>query len=144
MDTISCRFCTASVIRRRISRKNTFPLFLHIFLTLLPCPRDRDNVHSTDEGLAVPMSYKSNNYFIISPVEAPNKPLKENQCRKNRCNSLILGLTNLLGFIVLDFLYTTQYSWVNMYFAGSSMAGLSMLLVVIKKQGGRKRNENDG
>lgn len=82
--------------------------------------------------------------LLFSPVEAPNKPLKENQCRKNRCNSLILGLTNLLGFIVLDFLYTTQYSWVNMYFAGSSMAGLSMLLVVIKKQGGRKRNENDG
>lgn len=51
--------------------------------------------------------------LLFSPVEAPNKPLKENQCRKNRCNSLILGLTNLLGFIVLDFLYTTQYSWVN-------------------------------
>lgn len=82
--------------------------------------------------------------LLFSPVEAPNKPLKENQCRKNRYNSLILGLTNLLGFIVLAFLYTTQYSWVNMYFAGSSMAGLSMLLVVIKKQGGRKHNEKDG
>ena len=42
----------------------------------------RDNVHSTDEGLAVPMSYKSNNYFIIltsgsTKQTVKRKPMQE-------------------------------------------------------------------
>lgn len=71
--------------------------------------------------------------FLFSPVAAPNKPLKESQGRTNRRNSLLLGLTNLLGCIVLIILFTPKSQWINMYFAGSSMAGLSMLLAVIIK-----------
>ncbi|MGN1157293.1 MAG: accessory gene regulator ArgB-like protein, partial [Agathobacter sp.] len=65
--------------------------------------------------------------LLFSPVAAPNKPLKECQGRTNRRNSLFLSLANLFGCVVLVFLCTPQNSWVNMYFAGSSMAGLSIL-----------------
>lgn len=82
--------------------------------------------------------------FLFSPVAAPNKPLKECQGRTNRRNSLFLSLANLFGCVVLVFLCTPQNSWVNMYFAGSSMAGLSILLTVINKQGRRKLYENNG
>lgn len=73
--------------------------------------------------------------LLFSPVAAPNKPLKECQGRTNRRNSLFLSLANLFGCVVLVFLCTPQNSWVNMYFAGSSMAGLSILLAVINKRG---------
>lgn len=76
--------------------------------------------------------------LLFSPVAAPNKPLKECQGRTNRRNSQYLGLINLLGCVVLVFLCTPQNSWVNMYFAGSSMAGLSMLLAVIKNMQERR------
>lgn len=82
--------------------------------------------------------------FLFSPVAAPNKPLKECHGRTNRRNSLFLSLANLFGCVVLVFLCTPQNSWVNMYFAGSSMAGLSILLTVINKQGRRKLYENNG
>ena len=83
--------------------------------------------------------------FLFSPVEATNKPLKESQGRANRRNSLFLGLTNLFGCVVLVFLFTSKSQWVSMYFAGSSMAGLSMLLaVVINKKERRKLYENNG
>lgn len=82
--------------------------------------------------------------FLFSPVAAPNKPLKECQGRTNRRNSLFLSLANLFGCVVLVFLCPPQNSWVNMYFAGSSMAGLSILLTVINKQGRRKLYENNG
>lgn len=68
--------------------------------------------------------------FLFSPVVAPNKPLKECQRGTNRRNSLFLGLANLFGCILLVFLFTPKNQWINMYFAGSSMAGLSMLLAV--------------
>lgn len=83
--------------------------------------------------------------LLFSPVAAPNKPLKESHGRANRRNSLFLGLINLLGCSVLVFLLIPQSQWVNMYFAGSSMAGLSMLMAVIKnKQGRGKLYENNG
>lgn len=82
--------------------------------------------------------------LLFSPVAAPNKPLKECQGRTNRRNSLFLSLANLFGCVVLVFLCTPQNSWVNMYFAGSSMAGLSILLAVINKRGRRKLYENNG
>lgn len=68
--------------------------------------------------------------FLFSPVAAPNKPLKECQGKTNRRNSLFLGIGNLLGCVVLVSLLNVHNQWVNMYFAGSSMAGLSMLLAV--------------
>lgn len=83
--------------------------------------------------------------LLFSPVAASNKPLKECQRRTNRWNSLFWGLINLFGCVVLVFLFTTKSQWVNMYFAGSSMAGLSMLLAVINnKQERRKLYENNG
>lgn len=82
--------------------------------------------------------------LLFSPVAAPNKPLKESSRRINRRNSLLLGLVNLLGAMAVVFLFTPNGQWVNMYFAGSSMAGLSMLLAVIKKQERRKFYESNG
>lgn len=82
--------------------------------------------------------------FVFSPVVAPNKPLKECQRILNRRNSLFLGLANLFGCVVLVFLFPPKSQWVSMYFAGSSMAGLSMLLAVINKRGRRKLYENNG
>lgn len=82
--------------------------------------------------------------LLFSPVAAPNKPLKESSRRTNRRNSLLLGLVNLLGAVAAVFLFTPNGQWVNMYFAGSSMAGLSMLLAVIKKQERRKFYESNG
>lgn len=73
--------------------------------------------------------------LLFSPVAAPNKPLRECQYRTNRRNSLFLGICNLLGCVVLVFLFNAHNQWINMYYAGSSMAGLSMLLAVIKKRG---------
>lgn len=88
------------------------------------------------------------NLFIIilfSPVEAPNKPVKECQRRANRQNSLFFGGINLFVSIVLVFLFASQKQWNNMYFAGSSMAGLSMLLaVIVDKQERRNHYENNG
>lgn len=87
------------------------------------------------------------NLFIIllfSPVSAPNKPLKECQRRANRRNSLILGIGNLLGCVVLGSLFNVYNQRISMYFAGSGMAGLSMLLAVINKRGRRKLYENNG
>lgn len=82
--------------------------------------------------------------LLFSPVAAPNKPLKESQGRTNRRNSLILGIANLLGYVMLVFLFNIHNQWINMYIVGSSMAGLSMLLAVINKRGGRKLYENIG
>lgn len=82
--------------------------------------------------------------LIFSPVAAPNKPLKECQHRTSRQNSITLGIGNLIGCILLFSLFTFQNQWINMYFAGSSMAGFSMLLAVINKRGRRKLDENNG
>lgn len=82
--------------------------------------------------------------LLFSPVAAPNKPLKESKRRTNRRSSLLLGLANLLGSATVVFLFTPKGQWVNMYFAGSSMAGLSMLLAVIKKRERRKSYESNG
>lgn len=81
--------------------------------------------------------------LLFSPVAAPNKPLKESQGKTNRQNSLILGIANLLGYVVLVFLFNVHNQWVNMYIVGSSMAGLSMLLAVINKQERRKLYESN-
>lgn len=82
--------------------------------------------------------------LLFAPVAAPNKPLKEYQARMNRRDSIVLGLINLLGYFVLVFLFNVHHQWVNLYFAGSSMAGLSMLLSVINKRGRRKPYESNG
>lgn len=82
--------------------------------------------------------------LLCSPVAAPNKPLTESKRRTNRRNSLLLGLANLLGSAAVVFLFTPKGQWVNMYFAGSCMAGVSMLLAVIKKRERRKLYESNG
>lgn len=82
--------------------------------------------------------------LLFSPVAPPNKPLKESQGKTNRRNSLILGIANLLGYVMLVFLFNIHNQWINMYIVGSSMAGLSMLLAVINKRGGRKLYEKIG
>ena len=81
--------------------------------------------------------------LLFSPVAAPNKPLRQEQGRTNRQNSIVLSLINLLGCVLLVFLFACNSQWVNMYFAGSSMAGLSMLLAVIKNRERRKFYESN-
>lgn len=81
--------------------------------------------------------------LLFSPVAAPNKPLKQGQGKTNRWNSIVLGLINFLGCFLLVFLFAHNSQWVNMYFAGSSMAGLSMLLAVIKNKERRKIYESN-
>lgn len=81
--------------------------------------------------------------FLFSPVTAPNKQLKEYQRRANRRNSLIISLINLFGCVALLSMFASKSQWVNMYFAGSGLAGLSMLLAVIKKQKRRKHHEKN-
>lgn len=83
--------------------------------------------------IAWPIACSANLIVILlfSPVAAPNKPLRECQRRTNRQNSVILGIGNLLGCVVLIYLFNVQNQWVNMYIVGSSMAGLSMLLAVV-------------
>lgn len=70
--------------------------------------------------------------LLFSPVAAPNKPLRQKQGRTNRRNSIVLSLINLLGCAILFFFFVSNSRWGNMYFAGYSMAGMSMLLAVIK------------
>ena len=54
-------------------------------------------------------------------------------------NSLFLGVINLFGCVASLFLRSAHSQWVNMYFSGSSMACLSMLLAVINSKVGRRR-----
>lgn len=75
--------------------------------------------------------------LFFSPVAAPNKPLKEGQGRTNRRNSLFLATGNLVACAVLVFLSIPKSKWVEMYFAGGSVAGLSTLLAVINNHGRR-------
>lgn len=82
--------------------------------------------------------------FLFSPVVVPNKPLRECQDKINRLNSLFLGIGNLLGCVVLVFMLNVHNQWINIYFTGSSMAGLSMLLAaMINKKGRRKPHERN-
>lgn len=78
--------------------------------------------------------------YFCSPVEASNKPLKECQWRTNRRNSLCLASVNLVGCIALVFLCEIDSSWLNMYFAGNSLAGVSMLFAAITKKNVRRSN----
>lgn len=77
--------------------------------------------------------------LLFSPVAAPNKPLRKKQGRTNRRNSIVLSFINLLGCAILFSFFVSNSRWLNMYFAGSSMAGMSMLLAVIKtsRRGGK-------
>lgn len=77
--------------------------------------------------------------FLFSPVAASNKPLRVSQNTTNRRNSLFLGVINLFGCIASLFLRSAHSQWANMYFSGSSIAGLSMLLAVINSKVGRRR-----
>lgn len=72
--------------------------------------------------------------LFFSPIAAPNKPLREYQVAVNRRKSIIFGISNLVGCFVLVFLLNLHNQWINIYFAGSSMAGLSMLLAVAAKR----------
>lgn len=79
------------------------------------------------------------NIFLFSPVKALNKPLKVPQSNTNRRNSLFLGVANLLACVTLLFSQLTHSQWTTMYFSGSSMAGMSMLLAVINNKFERRR-----
>lgn len=81
--------------------------------------------------------------LLFSPVAVPNKPLKQGQGKTNRWNSIVLGLINLFGCVLLISLFAPNSQWVNMYFAGSSMAGLSMLMAVKNNKERRKIYESN-
>lgn len=77
----------------------------------------------------------------FSPAEAVNKPLREDQRRKNRTRSLLLGLCNMLLCLWIFVVWGKMNRYLTMYFAGGSMAGLSILAAVIKKTFWRSNNE---
>lgn len=69
--------------------------------------------------------------FFFSPVEAKNKPLHVVKRKKNRKRSLLLGMINLSVAVGLSFLQNSIPSWLTLYFAGSTMAGVSIMLSVV-------------
>lgn len=69
--------------------------------------------------------------FIFSPVEAKNKPLYAVNRKKNRKRSLLLGMINLSVAVSLSILQNSIPSWLILYFAGSTMAGVSIMLAVV-------------
>lgn len=69
--------------------------------------------------------------FIFSPVEAKNKPLHAAKREKNRKRSLLLGRINLSVAVCLSILQNNIPSWVILYFAGSTMACVSIMLAVV-------------
>lgn len=73
--------------------------------------------------------------LLFSPVMASNKPLRIDQQKNNRRMHISLVLMNMLGCIAIILLHIGHDRLVNMYYAGSGMAGLSMLMAVIKQQG---------
>lgn len=72
--------------------------------------------------------------LLFSPVMASNKPLRIDQQKNNRRMHISLVLMNMLGCIANILLHIGHDRWINMYYAGSGMAGLSMLMAVIKQQ----------
>ena len=74
--------------------------------------------------------------FLFAPVVPLNKPLTAKRRVANQCFCLLLGVLNLgLGILCSSAHWSNH--WLMMYFAGSGMAGLSILLAVINN--GRKR-----
>lgn len=71
--------------------------------------------------------------LLFAPVVSPNKPLRETHRIANRHSCLLLGALNL-GFSVLWSFTRWSGHWFMMYFAGSCMAGFSMLLAVVNKK----------
>ncbi|MCL2391853.1 MAG: accessory gene regulator B family protein [Oscillospiraceae bacterium] len=65
--------------------------------------------------------------FLLSPVEAKNKKLKEKQVNKNRKISIGIGIGNLLVAIIAVFIYGIS-SFLAIYFAGVFAAALSMII----------------
>ena len=74
--------------------------------------------------------------FLFAPVVPLNKPLTAKRRMANRCFCLLLGVLNL-GLGILCSSAHWRNHWLMMYFAGSGMAGFSILLAVINN--GRKR-----
>lgn len=77
--------------------------------------------------------------YLFSPVEACNKPIKENQRRRNRRKGICIGCINLAIAMTLPLFCLKNPNWITMYFAGSSMACLSMLVAVKNKNYERKK-----
>ncbi|MBO5324240.1 MAG: accessory gene regulator B family protein [Oscillospiraceae bacterium] len=69
--------------------------------------------------------------YIFSPVEAKNKPLHVVKRKKNRKRSLLLGMLNLSVAVGLLILQNSIPSWLILYFAGSTMACVSIMLAVV-------------
>lgn len=69
--------------------------------------------------------------FIFSPVEAKNKPLHAVKRKRNRIRSLLLGMINVSIAVSLLILQNSIPSWLTLYFAGSTMAGVSIMLAVV-------------
>ena len=69
--------------------------------------------------------------YIFSPVEAKNKPLHVVNRKKNRKRSLLLGMLNLSVAVGLLILQNSIPSWLILYFAGSTMAYVSIMLAVV-------------
>ena len=70
--------------------------------------------------------------YLFAPVAPPNKPLSSNRKTVNRRICLLLGCLNL-GLEIIQNPSNEGNQWLIMYFAGSCMAGFSMLLAVVNK-----------
>lgn len=74
--------------------------------------------------------------LLLSPVEAVNKKLTQDQRIKNRTRSLVISVIN----IVLTLLFCVMNvvsALINLYFAGVAMAAASLIIAKIKNTEGR-------
>ena len=70
--------------------------------------------------------------LLLSPVEAVNKKLTQEQRVKNRSRSLIISVINIV-ITLLFCVMNVVSALINLYFAGVAMAAASLIIAKIKK-----------
>lgn len=69
--------------------------------------------------------------LLLSPVEAVNKKLTQEQRNKNRARSLIISVINIV-ITLLFCVMNVVSALINLYFAGVAMAAASLIIAKIK------------
>ncbi len=69
--------------------------------------------------------------LLLSPVEAVNKKLTQEQRTKNRTRSLIISVINIV-ITLLFCVMNVVSALINLYFAGVAMAAASLIIAKIK------------
>ena len=74
--------------------------------------------------------------LLLSPVEAVNKKLTQEQRCKNRTRSIIISVINI-AITLLFCVMNVVSALINLYFAGVAMAAASLIIAKIKTTEGR-------